>query len=232
MSTDVVMKRVKPADWKTTPIDDQPPRRRAILAAAFEVLMDKGYAGASTLDIATRAKVSKRELYAEFGSKRGILEAMITTTAERMKVSLEAHDIADRKSFAQALTRYGISTLAELTHPAVVAINRLAVAEADRDSELGQILDRQGRTPHRDALAALFTKAQSAGILGPGDPYRMGGQFFSLLFGDLMLRLLLGVTQPPDAREIKRRTAAATEAVLALNGASEPLLSSEPLMSS
>jgi AcrR family transcriptional regulator len=211
-------KKAQAEAWTTTPIDDLPARRRAILAAAFAVLMEKGYAGASTLDIATRAKVSKRELYAEFGSKRGILEALITATTERMKVPLAASEIADRRSFVQALSRYGTATLAELTHPAVVAINRLAVAEADRDSELGQILDRQGRTPHRDALAALFTKAQSAGILRPGDPYRMGGQFFSLLFGDLMLRLLLGVTQPPDAREIKRRTTAATEAVLALNG--------------
>lgn len=218
MSTGVMRRNAKPADWKTSPIDDQPPRRRAILTAAFEVLMEKGYAGASTLDIATRAKVSKRDLYAEFGSKRGILEAMIAVTAERMKVSLETHEVADRESFVRALTCYGSAALVELTHPAVTAINRLAAAEADRASELGQLLDRHGREPHRDALAALFAKAQSAGILQPGDPYRMGGQFFSLLVSDLLFRLLLGVVQPPDAGEIKRRTAAAVEAVLALNG--------------
>src|SRR4051812_24622914 len=64
-------------------LDDMPPRRRAILSAAFLVLMEQGYAGASTLEIATRAKVSKRELYAEFGSKRGILEALIASTSAR-----------------------------------------------------------------------------------------------------------------------------------------------------
>ena len=37
--------------------------------AAFAALMEKGYARTSTLEIATRARVSKRELYAEFGSK-------------------------------------------------------------------------------------------------------------------------------------------------------------------
>jgi hypothetical protein len=45
----------------------------------------------------------------------------------------------------------------------------------------------------------------------------MGGQFFSLLWSDLMLRLLLGTARPPDAREINRRAAAATAAVVALN---------------
>jgi len=214
-------KKAKPDSWATTPIDDLPARRRAILGAAFTVLMKKGYAGASTLDIATQAKVSKRELYAEFGSKRGILEALIAATAERMQVSPRAQDFADREGFVEALVRYGIASLAELTHPAVVAINRLAVAEADRGPELGQLLDRHGREPHRNALAALFRQAQSAGILSPGDPYRMGGQFFSLLWGDLMQRLMLGVVEAPDAREIRRRAVAASEAVLLLNEVSE-----------
>ena len=115
------------------------------------------------------------------------------------------------------LTRYGVTALVELSHPAVLAINRLAVAEAGRTADLGQILDERGREPNRLALAELFARAQSAGMLGPGDPNRMGGQFFALLWGDLMLRLLLGVVRPPDAREINRRAAAATEAVLALN---------------
>lgn len=222
MSTDRMAKRAKPKPWATTPIDDLPARRRAILGAAFMVLMEKGYAGASTLDIATRAKVSKRELYAEFGSKRGILEALIAATAERMKVPLEAQDFADRGGLVEALTRYGVASLVELTHPAVVAINRLAIAEADRGSELGQILDRHGREPYREALAALFRRAQAAGILPAGDPHRMGSQFFSLLWGDLMQRLLLGVDKPPDAREIKHRAVAATEAVLVLNGSPRP----------
>jgi AcrR family transcriptional regulator len=72
--------------------DNLPPRQRAILAAAFSVLMDQGYAGASTLEIATRAKVSKRELYAEFGSKQGILEALIATTAAHAGAAQSAGD--------------------------------------------------------------------------------------------------------------------------------------------
>ena len=74
----VVRKKAPVAPAHPSPLDALPPRRRAILIAAVSVLMEKGYARASTLEIATRARVSKRELYAEFGSKRGILEALIT----------------------------------------------------------------------------------------------------------------------------------------------------------
>ncbi len=195
------------------------PRRRCILEAAYDVLMERGYAGASTLEIATRARVSKRELYAEFGNKSGILQALIAATSARMQVPLATAEIGDRDDLANALTAYGMMALAELTSPPVIAINRLAVAEAGRSSELGGILEENGREPNRKALIDLMAKAQAAGVLGSGEPDAMAGQFFSLLLGDLMLRLMLGVTSRPGSEEIKKRAQSATEAVLALHAA-------------
>jgi len=202
--------------FDSAPIDDLPPRRRAILKAAFKVLMEQGYSGASTLEIATHAKVSKRELYAEFGNKAGILEALIASTANRMQAPLALPEIVDRSTLAAALRRYGVTVLTELTHPAVTAINRLAAAEAGGGSEVGQILDRSGREPNRVALRQFIASAQDKGILGTGDPNQIGGQFFALLMSDIAVRLMLGTMDPPDAREIERRAEAATDAVLRL----------------
>ena len=137
-----------------------------MLGAAFDVLMEQGYAGASTLEIATRAKVSKRELYAEFGNKAGILEALIATTAARMQVPLALPEATDRTALAAILAQYGATALTELTHPAVLAINRLAVAEAGGKSELGRILDRSGREPNRLALLQWFTRILNGTIYG------------------------------------------------------------------
>jgi AcrR family transcriptional regulator len=210
-------KKVTPAAFDHTPIDGLPPRRRAILAAAFDVLMERGYAGASTIEIATRAKVSKRELYAEFGNKAGILEALIASTAARMQAPLAVPDFADAAAFARVLTAYGTTALTELCHPAVIAINRLAAAEAGGSSDLGRILDKGGREPNRLALGHLLAKAQQAGLLGAGDPDWMSGEFFSLLFGDIPMRLMMGVIAAPDVREIQRRAKTATEALLKLH---------------
>ena len=101
----------------------------------------------------------------------------------------------------------------------VSAINRLAAAEAGGGSEIGKILDRAGREPNRLALGRLMAQAQAAGLLANGDADRMSGEFFSLLFGDLPVRLMLGVVEPPDAREIARRTKSAVDAVLRLHSA-------------
>lgn len=200
-----------------SPIDGSPARRNAILQAAFAVLMERGYAGASTLEIATRAKVSKRELYAEFGSKAGILRSLIAATSARMQAPLQTTDIPDRAALAAALSRYGITVLSELTTPAAIAINRLGAAEAGRSSDIGEVLDTVGREPNRRAMADLFTRAQTRGLLGKGNPDTMGGQFYSLLTGDLLLRLMLGVAHQPTPAEIKRRAEAAADAVLVLN---------------
>lgn len=68
----------------------------------------------------------------------------------------------------------------------------------------------------RSALIRLLAQAQSDGLLGSGDPALMAEQFFALLWGDLRLQVLLHLAAPPRPAEIKRRTQAATEALLVL----------------
>jgi AcrR family transcriptional regulator len=60
--------------------------RERVLGAAFSAFQEFGYAGASTIEITTRAKVSKRELYRLFGNKRAMLTAWIIERARRMRL--------------------------------------------------------------------------------------------------------------------------------------------------
>jgi AcrR family transcriptional regulator len=208
-----------PAAKHPSPLDLVPARRRAILIAAVGVLMEKGYARASTLEIATRARVSKRELYAEFGSKRGILEALIATSSTEMQAPLTPAEIGDRHALAAALTAYGVAALTTLTNPYVLAMYRLAIAEAPGNTELGEIIDVSGRQPNRRALVEIVRRGQAAGFVGAGEPERLGQEFFGLLIGDLMTWLLLAVSEPPATDEIKGRAERATQAMLALHPA-------------
>ena len=56
---------------------DETAVRERILEVAFAAFMKSGYATSSTLEIATRARVSKRELYALVGNKQQMLIAAI-----------------------------------------------------------------------------------------------------------------------------------------------------------
>ena len=60
-----------------------PQTRDRIIEAAFSAFRENGYAQTSTLEIATRAKVSKRELYGLVGDKQKMLVACITERAGR-----------------------------------------------------------------------------------------------------------------------------------------------------
>ncbi|MBV8191129.1 MAG: TetR/AcrR family transcriptional regulator [Alphaproteobacteria bacterium] len=217
------MRNLKVVHPRPSPLEALEPRRRGILEAAYGVLLERGYAGANTLEIARRARVSKRELYAEFGNKSGLLRALISATAGRMRIPLAVEHVPDANRLRSVLRRYGTTALTELTRAPVLALNRLAIAEAGRSNEMGRILEQDGREPNRRALIELLAKAKAAGVLTSGEPETIAGQFFALLMGDLMMRLLLGVIEPPPAKEIRRRAESATSAVLALYGTASGL---------
>jgi AcrR family transcriptional regulator len=189
--------------------------RSRIIDATFHVLMERGYAGASTREIARRARVSKRDLYALFESKEGILAAMIGGRAVRMRQPLALPDVADRAALAETLRQFGISLLREGSKPEVTAVFRLAVAEAERAPDLARRLNDDGRQPTRAALAAFLAHAAEHGLV-VGEAPTMASRFLGLLWGDLQMALLLRLAEPPVSAEIERRSESAVAAFLSL----------------
>ena len=188
-----------------------------ILRAAFQAFTEDGYADTSTLEIARRAKISKRDLYANFGSKHEVLVACIRNRAERIRLPPDLPTPQNRRILAATLTGFATNLVREVTDPAVIATFRLAIAEATRSPEIAQALDAAGRDATRAALAELVANAQSAGLIGSGEPTEMAWQYLGLLWEGLMVGLLLGVAATPDPAEAERRAAKATTAFLQLH---------------
>ncbi len=187
--------------------------RKRIVGAALSAFMEGGYAQTSTLEIATRARVSKRELYALFGNKEAMLVACITERAQRLKAPADLPELRDREILAEVLTAFGTKLLTETTDPVVVAVFRLAISETVRAPKVAQALESIARKPTRDSLREIMANARSAGLFG-GDPAAMTEQFLGLLGGDLMTGLLLQVANRPSAGEIARRAREATTGLL------------------
>ncbi len=210
------MRRVK---GSASPLQDQDGDsvRERILGAAFKLFVEKGYAGTSTLEVATCAKVSKRDLYASVGNKQAMLVAGITRRTAKMQLRPELPVPRGRQGLASILNAYATRLLAEVSHPTVIATFRLAIGEATRSPEIAQALEAAGRNPSRDALTDLFASAQSARVIGAGDPSEMATEYLGLLWEGLMVSLLLGLVRTPKAEEIKRRAGKATTAFLQLH---------------
>ncbi|HEY2513403.1 MAG TPA: TetR/AcrR family transcriptional regulator [Polyangiaceae bacterium] len=198
--------------------DDEAGARHRILDAAFTAFMENGYSAASTLDIATRARVSKRELYTLVGSKQEMLAACITQRAQRMRVPADLPVPRDREGLTQLLVAFGAQLLGEVTDPTVIAVFRLAIAEAVHAPEVARALDSIGRAATRVALNTIMTQAQATGLV-EGRPGELADQFGSMLFGDVIMSLLLGLEARPSQRELTRRAREATTAFMQLHPA-------------
>ena len=190
--------------------------RSRILDAAFTAFMKNGYAATSTLEIATRARVSKRELYAVVGNKQEMLVACIGERATRLKVPADLPVPRDRETLAQILTAFGTQLLREITEPTVITVFRLAIADAVRAPEVAQALDSIGREASRAALRQIMTQARESGLLN-GRPAELAERFAGLLWGNLLISLLLGVAERPSSREIAARARDATSAFLQIH---------------
>ena len=195
---------------------DAGPVRQRILAAAFEAFQERGYAATSTLEIATRARVSKRELYALVGNKQQMLIAAIGHRAKRLQAPADMPMLRDRTTLAQVLTAFGAQLLREVTHPTVVGVFRLAIAEAVHAPEVARTLDTLGRETSRAALRKIMSDARAAALID-GQAAELAEQFAALLWRDLLVNLLLGVAERPNARATETRARDAATAFLQLH---------------
>ena len=107
--------------------------RERVLKAAFTLFPQQGFSSTSMLDIATRARVSKRDLYALFNNKHAVSAACISERAQRMRWPLDTTTPVAQTGDALAalLIEFGVSILKTVCHPEVLAVFRLAIAESD-----------------------------------------------------------------------------------------------------
>src|SRR6202030_1320269 len=124
---------------------DETAVRKRILEAAFAAFMKSGYATTSMLEIATRARVSKRELYELVGNKQEMLIACISERAKRFDVPTDLPVLRNRETLEQVLASFGTKFVHEVSDPAVIAVFRLAIAEAVQAPEVARALNSISR---------------------------------------------------------------------------------------
>lgn len=193
-------------------------KRGRILRAAMDTFVERGFAAATTLEIATRARVSKRELYALVGNKEQMLAACISNRGRRMRLPEDFPEPTNRATLRAALLAFARTMLQEMTDPAVVEVFRLGIAEARRSPAIARSIDSMGRVPATSALKALIEPARNAGLLACNDFDQLKSLFQGLLWGGLLIWILLGIEKPPTAKEIERRSEVVVAAFLKICG--------------
>src|ERR1700738_3602493 len=115
-----------------------------------------------------------------------MLIACISERAKRLDVPADLPVLRDRETLEQVLVSFGTKFVREVSDPAVIAVFRLAIAEAVQAPEVARALNSIGREASCAALRKIMARAQSSGLLA-GPPARLAEQFGGLLWGNLMV---------------------------------------------
>lgn len=192
-------------------------RRHAILDAAAAILGEKGYRDTTMLDVARRVSASKETLYAWFGNKSGLFQAVIHRNAHTVRAVLEGH-LDSNAPVEAALVDVGRALAGLLLGDSAVAINRAAISEARSEPELARILVETGREATLPFFVRYLEQCRRRNLLDFDDPREAAETFLGLLLGDKQIRRLLGAVDTPDAGEIEARAKQAAVKFLRLYG--------------
>ncbi|AYF27629.1 TetR family transcriptional regulator [Micromonospora sp. BL1] len=156
--------------------------RRAILAAALELLTETGYPALTVEAIAARAGVGKQTIYRWWRGKGAVI---LDALADDMPEAIALPDTGDLRADLRQVLR---ATVAEFADPRLSATTRAITIETLADEDLGgQARDRLLR-PQLNAVRVRLEAAREAGQVRSDAAL---DQVVELLFGPLYHRWLL-----------------------------------------
>jgi AcrR family transcriptional regulator len=177
-------------------------RRRAFLDAANAAFLEKGYANTTLGDIIARSGGSRQTLYALFGGKQGLFEAIVTQLNAEIFRPLSAEGQLDRAPEA-VLVEIGTHFLQTVLAPAALGVFRLVVAEGPTMQALSERFWDLGPARTLIAFEQYFAEQTRRGVLSIADANKAARQFQGILLGSFHMQCLLGVREIPSPTEIK-----------------------------
>ena len=197
-------------------------REEEILRAAFDVFTEKGFHGATMLDVASRARASKATLYARYPSKEALFEALMAWATRQGTDALDAIAADETLDPLTALHRLAAQLLALMLQPKKLALFRIAVAEGNRLSAVGRTYSAFTRDHGMERVRAIVTRLLKQGLIEIDDRAEFGHSFIGLLQGELFTRALLGTIPSPGREEIDRQARRAVTRLMRAYAPSAP----------
>jgi len=190
-------------------------RPAEIVAAAFAVFSEKGFAAARLDEIASRAGVSKGALYLYFETKEDLFRAVVRDAV--------APNVAAVAGFVETcpgpfgdLARMLLPRAAQvLVQSGAGKVAKMVIGESRNFPELARYWHAEVITPALGALTRRIARAQEEGEVRPGDPRAYA---FSLV-GPMLLGVIWRETfEPIGAEPVDLQALAAQHVEAALGG--------------
>ena len=188
-------------------------KRAEILAAAADLIIERGYDGTNLDAICERAACSKTSIYHYFGNKEGLLTALTEDIALDLSQALHAFYL-QHLSVDDALRRYARLALRQILDERHIAIVRATISAVWKYPQLGPAYYEVGALTAQSALAQYFETQTREGVLDIADATAAAKEFQGLLLWDRMLAQIVGARSRPEDAEIEAAADAAVATFL------------------
>jgi TetR/AcrR family transcriptional repressor of mexJK operon len=165
-------------------------RRERIVRMAAPLFLKKGYNNVSIDQIIGVVGGSKATIYAWFGGKDGLFEAVVRQKCLDVTTTI---DVDTKGSLETQLTHIGSSFLAMVLSPPILEFHRLMVSIGRTFPEAGQLFFESGPVSAYRIVASWIAKHQKDGRIADEDPYRLAVLFLDMLIGEHQLGWLTSV---------------------------------------
>lgn len=188
-------------------------RRQAMLTAAHDLFLEKGYEATTLSDVVGRSGGSLATLYELFENKPGLLRALV---GERCSYIAEAIDraVSSHTPLRDALREIADHMFDKIIDPGAVALLKSALAQPD----LGPQLYRAGPATGQAKVAEYLALQSEEGVLEVDDPAWAAQLFFQMMFGQFHQKMIFGMAVELGAEEKERHFDRTLDAFLKIFG--------------
>lgn len=166
--------------------------------------------------VAEAANVSKQTLYSHFDGKADLFKAAVQQLCERLGLPGDLE--AEERPLRPLLTEIGLGFLTLLTSAEAVRLYRLVLGNADAHPGVGRMLYETGPRTFISRLSALLEQRAERGEIAIAEPRLAAAQFFSMMRGELHMRVVLGVQARVKRKELEHYVDACVDLFLRGHG--------------
>ena len=174
-------------------------RRERIVQLTWPLFLKKGYDNVSIDDIIGLVGGSKATIYAWFGGKEGLFEAVVRQKCEDVVLAIHTNTTG---SLEAQLIEIGRSFLAMVLSQPILEFHRLMVSIGRKFPETGRLFYQTGPAAAYTIVGAWIANQQAAGRIEKDDPNRLAVLFLDMLIGEWQLSALTGMVRGPRQEKI------------------------------
>ncbi len=159
-----------------------------ILDATLEVFSEFSFVDATTGEIARRARVSKRDIYAYFPNKQALLMGIIVREMQRQDESFRqlVLRLARLRSLRSKLEGIGLAVVDEILSPKMGVVRRLVASESINQPFLGELYFEGGIAQRCKLIAEILSahqpeKSRAHDAKQDATPHRAAQRYFATI---------------------------------------------------